>query len=91
MKLKQRKVPVLADAVILVASKKFDMKQTKRKIDASKREAKRSEKIEAKRSERQRITNLLFSENEAKRKRNCFCFASFRFEAKKIRSENGTP
>ena len=27
MKLKQRKVPVLADAVILVASKKFDMKQ----------------------------------------------------------------
>ena len=83
MKLKQRKVPVLADAVILVASKKFDMKQTKRKIDASKREAKRSE--------RQRMTNLLFSENEAKRKRNCFCFASFRFEAKKILSENGTP
>ena len=46
-------------------------------------EAKRSEKIEAKSSETKRKMYLLVSRNEAKRKRNGFCLASFRFEAKK--------
>ena len=54
-------------------------------------EAKQSETFEAKQSETKRKIVSLVSRNEAKRKRNCFCFASFRFEAKKIRSENGTP
>ena len=45
--------------------------------------AKQSEKIEAKGSETKRKIIVLVSQNEAKRKRNGFCFASFRFEAKK--------
>ena len=48
-------------------------------------------KNEAKRSETKRKLIFLVSQNEAKRKRNGFCFASFRFEAKKNISENGTP
>ena len=43
----------------------------------------RSKKIEAKRSEMKRKIIVFVSQNEAKRKRNGFCFASFRFEAKK--------
>ena len=54
-------------------------------------EAKQSETFEAKQSETKRKIYFLFSQKEAKRKRNCFCFAWFRFEANKIRSENGTP
>ena len=41
--------------------------------------------------ETKRKINVFVSQNEAKRKRNGFCFASFCFEAKKNISENGTP
>ena len=44
-----------------------------------------------KRKEAKQKIIVFDSQNEAKRKRNGFCFASFPFEAKKIRSENGTP
>ena len=46
---------------------------------------KRNEAKKLKRKEAKRSEKLLFfvSQNEAKRKRNGFCFASFRFEAKK--------
>ena len=43
-----------------------------------------AKKIEAKRSERSEKKKIfIVLQNEAKRKRNGFCFASFRFEAKK--------
>ena len=46
-------------------------------------EAKKLKRKEAKRSETKRNIIVFVSQNEAKRKRNGFCFASFRFEAKK--------
>ena len=48
-----------------------------------KKEAKQSEKIEVKGSKTKRKIIFLVLQKEAKRKRNGFCFASFRFEAKK--------
>ena len=53
MKLKQRKVPVLADAVILVASKKFDVKQSEKSMlqNVKRNEAKKLKRNEAKGSE----------------------------------------
>ena len=71
--------------------KRKDRRETKQKTRCLKIEAKRCKKIEAKQSEMKRKIHLLVSRNKAKRKRNGFCFASFRFDAKKIRSENGTP
>ena len=59
-----------------------------------KNEAKRSEKIYAKKlskkkqknvSETKQKINFQVSRNKAKRKQNGFCFASFRFEAKKCK------
>ena len=63
--------------------KRKDRHETKQKTRCDKIEAKRCEKIEAKQSERTRKIHLLVSRNKAKRKRNGFCFASFRFDAKK--------
>jgi hypothetical protein len=51
-------------------------------------EAKRNEKIEAKRSEK---IGPVFSLEHAKTKRNGFRFASFRFEAKIFLCETGAP
>ena len=46
------------------------------------KKAKKSKRKEAKGSETKRKIILLVSQNEAKRKWNGFCFASFRFKAK---------
>jgi len=57
-------------------------KNLKRKIVAKIIEAKRSEKFEAKGSEKKRKIYFLVSRNKAKIKRNVMLFRYFRFEAK---------
>ena len=51
----------------------------------------RNWKSEAKQSKTKQKIIVIVLQNEAKRKWNGFCFASFRFEVKKNISENGTP
>ena len=63
--------------------KTFEAKKLKQNEAKNQCLKKQSESKRAKGSETKRKFSFLVSQNQAKRKRNSFCFALFRFEAKK--------